>query len=136
METNTGNDEGSGSSDATAGEAGDTGIKDILVGAAEDAIHNEASNEADGPSADEVQPVAALTEGAEALAICEVLTGMQSDDVGGMSVYLTVETVGSNTVIRIDADGAGQGMAVPLATLANVTDVTLEQLLNTNQIIT
>ena len=53
-----------------------------------------------------------------------------------LGAWLTVETSGGNTVISIDAGGAGEAAAVPVVTLEGVTGVTLQQLLNHNPDVT
>lgn len=74
-------------------------------------------------------------EGGDKLVLSDVLPGVDVTDPN-LGAYLKIETLGGNTVISIDADGAGPGAAVPVVTLHGVTDVTLQDLLNTNPIIT
>jgi hypothetical protein len=77
--------------------------------------------------------------GGDVLNVHDVLagTGVQgSTDAGALGVFLKVETVGSNTVISVDADGGGGGAALQVVTLEGVSGMTLQQLLNNNQIVT
>lgn len=68
----------------------------------------------------------------EALDIRDVLSGIPLDsaDAGVLGAYISFQTVGNNTVIVVDTDGPGPAAPIPIATLANVTGVTLQQLLN------
>lgn len=69
---------------------------------------------------------------AEALNIQDVLTGIAQEGAGAgtAGAYLTFETVGNNTVISVDPDGAGPGAPIQVVTLTNITGVTLQDLLN------
>jgi VCBS repeat-containing protein len=83
--------------------------------------------------------VAPVASGGDVLNLHDVLpVGVQgSTNAGDLGAYLTVQTIGSNTVISIDADGAGtDSLPVALVTLQNVTNVSLQDLLTNNQIIT
>lgn len=68
----------------------------------------------------------------EALDIRDVLSGIPLDDAdaGFLGAYITFQTVGNSTVVVVDTDGPGPAAPIPIATLANVTGVTLQQLLN------
>lgn len=79
--------------------------------------------------------VAAVVDGGDKLDLGDVLLGVDVTDPN-LGAYLTVETVGSNTVISLDADGAGGGAAVAVVTLEGISGMTLQQLLTNNQIIT
>jgi hypothetical protein len=68
------------------------------------------------------------------LAVEDVLPGTNVDDPN-LGACLTFERIGNDTVISIDASGAGAAGAVPIVTLQGITDLTLQQLLN-DQIIT
>jgi VCBS repeat-containing protein len=80
-----------------------------------------------------------LGSGGDVLNVHDVLqgTGVQGNtDATTLGAFLKVETVGSNTVISVDADGAGSGGAVAVVTLEGVSGVTLQQLLQNHQIVT
>ena len=75
-----------------------------------------------------------VTDG-DKLTLADVLPTKEVDDPT-LGAYLTVETIGSNTVISVDADAMGGAEPVQVITLEGVTDMTLAQLLNNNPIIT
>ena len=111
-------------------------VKDILVGSPEgDAIL--AGAERDGFNGD-----AAIADGAadtpqqqtEALGLQDVLPGVDVSD-SSLGAYLKIETVDGNTVISVEADGS-ETVTVPVMTLQDITGVTLQDLLNSSQIIT
>lgn len=68
----------------------------------------------------------------EALDIRDVLSGIPLDgtDAALLGACISFQTVGNSTVIVVDTDGPGPAAPIPIATLANVTGVTLQQLLN------
>jgi len=66
----------------------------------------------------------------------DVLPGAADVTDPGLGAWLTFETSGGNTVISIDAGGAGEAGAVPVVTLEGVTGLTLQQLLNYNPDVT
>jgi Ca2+-binding RTX toxin-like protein len=79
--------------------------------------------------------VAALGAGGDVLDISDLLTGAGITPAtfdGNPASYLVV-TAGANTTIAFDADGAGAGAAVQIATLQNV-NTTLNTLLANGQI--
>jgi Ca2+-binding RTX toxin-like protein len=79
--------------------------------------------------------VAALGSGGDVLDISDLLTGAGITPTtfdGNPASYLVV-TAGANTTIAFDADGAGVGAAVQIATLQNV-NTTLNTLLANGQI--
>ena len=71
----------------------------------------------------------------DALSIQDVLQGITPEgaDPGALGAYLTFETVGNSTVVKVDFDGPGPGAPVQLVTLSNITGVTLQDLLNNVQ---
>jgi hypothetical protein len=73
---------------------------------------------------------AATSAQADVLKINDVLSGLPSEGADMAGAYLIFQTIGGNTVISIDADGAGPAAPVAVLTLANVAGVTLQQLLN------
>ncbi|MBI2754434.1 MAG: type I secretion C-terminal target domain-containing protein [Betaproteobacteria bacterium] len=79
--------------------------------------------------------IVANVDGGEKLGLGDVLLGVDVTDPN-LGAYLKVEPVGSNTVISVDVDGTGLGAAVPIATLEGVAGITLQQLLNSSQVIT
>ncbi|MGH7893676.1 MAG: type I secretion C-terminal target domain-containing protein [Candidatus Binatia bacterium] len=68
----------------------------------------------------------------EALKVQEVLSGVQSEGAGAdvLLAHLSFDTVGGDTVVRVDLDGVGPSAPVAIATLEGITGVTLQQLLN------
>ena len=75
---------------------------------------------------------ASSRSGDEVLRMEDVLSGIvpEGADGGMLGAHLVFQTVGSNTVICIDTDGAGPAEPVAILTLANVAGKTLQQLLN------
>lgn len=119
---------GDGGHDVLTGDAGN----DILVGGPGSDVFKFADLSADTVKDFTVAPAAA---GGDVLDLSEVLPGVSVTDPN-FGAYVDVHTVGSNTVISIDADGAGSGAGVPVATLEGIAGVTLQQLLQNNQIVT
>ena len=70
--------------------------------------------------------VPVMQQDAESLAVEDVLRGDATDP--GLGAYLTLESIGDDTVVNIDSD-ASSG-PVQLVTLHGVADVTLQQLLS------
>ena len=66
----------------------------------------------------------------DALHLNDVLSGIPLEGADVAGAYIMFETIGSSTVISVDADGAGPAQAVAVMTLANVTGKTLQDLLN------
>lgn len=68
----------------------------------------------------------------EVLNIQDVLSGIAPDaaDATTLVACILFETVGNDTVVSVDIDGAGPAAPVPIMTLANVTGLTLQALLN------
>jgi Ca2+-binding RTX toxin-like protein len=120
---------------------GDAGNDTLTGGAGSDTLAGGLGSDMfvfnDSASADVVKDFTFGT-GGDVLNVHDVLPGAAqgSTDAAALGVYLKVETVGSNTVISIDADGTGSGAPVAIVTLEGVAGVTLQQLLNNNQIIT
>jgi hypothetical protein len=77
------------------------------------------------------------TEG-DALNVQDVLSGIvpEGAEAGMLGAYLTFETVGNSTVVRVDTGGAGPEAPLQIVTLEGVTGVTLQQLLNNDHIMT
>lgn len=75
------------------------------------------------------ESVATSVQG-DVLNVNDVLSGIPSEGADTAGAYLTFQTIGGNTVISIDADGAGPAAPVAVLTLANVAGVTLQHLLN------
>jgi len=73
---------------------------------------------------------------ADALNVQDVLSGIvpEGAEAGMLGAYLTFETVGNSTVVRVDAGGAGAEAPLQIVTLEGVTGVTLQQLLNNDHI--
>lgn len=128
--------ESAGTATAPAGDGPPVTTADILVGdsssgeAPAGAVAEGAASTAN-PAA---TPVADAQESA-ALNLGDVFSGVDATDPN-LGAWLTVETSGGNTVISIDAGGAGEAAAVPVVTLEGVTGVTLQQLLNHNPDVT
>ena len=119
---------------APAGESPPVTAVDILV----DSTSSEAAGAATGESAStaaaaDTQPADAQ-EGAT-LNLADVFPGADLTDPN-LGTYLKVETVDGNTVVSLDADGAGEAAPVTVVTLEGITGVTLQQLLNNGQDIT
>lgn len=76
--------------------------------------------------------MAAENKSSEALDIREVLSGLTPEgaDPGALGAYLTFQTIGGDTIISIDTDASGSAAHVNVVTLHNVTNVTLQDLLN------
>ena len=74
----------------------------------------------------------------DALKVQDVLSGIvpEGADAGMLGAYLTFETVGNSTVVRVDTGGAGAEVPLQIVTLEGVTGVTLQQLLNNDHILT
>jgi len=70
----------------------------------------------------------------EVLDIRDVLAAVPFDraDAGSLGACVVFETIGDSTVVSVDADGNGPAVTLPVATLAGVTGVTLQQLLSAN----
>jgi Ca2+-binding RTX toxin-like protein len=120
---------GDGGHDVLAGGAGN----DILTGGLGSDIFKFVDMSADTVKDFTVAPADA---GGDVLDFSSVLPGVDVTDPD-LAAYIGVQTVGSNTVVSIDADGAaGSGAAVAVVTLEGVAGVTLQQLLQNNQIVT
>lgn len=137
MSTESTGSEGSGIAQGSTGEAPNAGpdVNDILVDSVGGAAL-PAGGESGVPGGGEVTTDAAADapqQQAEALGLQDVLPGVDVSDPN-LGAYLTFETSGGDTVISVDADGGGAGAAVPVVTLQNVTNVTLADLLNNNNI--
>ena len=76
--------------------------------------------------------MATENNGSEALDIREVLSEIMPEgaDPGALGASLTFRTVGGDTVISIDTDAPGPAVHVNVVTLHNLTNVTLQDLLN------
>ena len=125
--------EASGTAAAPAGDGPPVTAADILV----DSTSGEAAGAATGESASTA--AAAETPPADAqdatLNLADVFPGADLTDPN-LGAYLKVETVDGNTVVSLDADGAGEAAPVTVVTLEGITGVTLQQLLNNGQDIT
>ena len=66
----------------------------------------------------------------DVLELTDVLSGIPIDGADTAGAYITFQTIGSSTVISVDADGPGPSHPVAVLTLANVTGKTLQDLLN------
>lgn len=91
----------------------------------------------DKADADNVKDSAPRAEG-DALNVQDVLSGIvpEGADAGMLGAYLIFETVGNSTVVRVDTGGAGAEAPLQIVTLEGVTGVTLQQLLNSDHIMT
>jgi VCBS repeat-containing protein len=80
--------------------------------------------------------VAAPASGGDVLDLHDVLpvAAQGHTDLATLQTYVSVQTVGSNTVVNVDADGAGGNAPVTVVTLQGITGVTLQQLLNNNEV--
>ena len=89
----------------------------------------------DKADADTVKDSTPRAEG-DALNVQDVLSGIvpEGADAGMLGAYLTFETVGNSTVVRVDTGGAGAEAPLRIVTLEGVTGVTLQQLLNNDHI--
>ena len=89
----------------------------------------------DKTDADTVKDSTPRAEG-DALNVQDVLSGIvpEGADAGTLGAYLTFETVGNSTVVRVDTGGAGAEAPLQIVTLEGVTGVTLQQLLNNDHI--
>lgn len=113
----------------SAEAAGGEGSGSILVDAVA-AASQDVSAEAAAP-----ETIVVATMSDETLALQDVLRGLPGDtNADDLGAYLSFESVGTSTVISIDADGAGPAAQIAIATLDNVTGVTLQQLLSSNEI--
>ena len=95
-----------------------------------------AANNADTVTDFTVAPVAS---GGDVLNLHDVLpvAAQGQTTAGALGAYLSVAADGlGNTVVKIDSDGAGANPSVTVVTLQGVTGVTLQDLLNNNQIVT
>ena len=123
-----------GTATAPAGDGPPVTTADILVG---DASTGEvpAGAIAEGDGAAAASAAAADAQESTALNLGDVFSGVDAADPN-LGAWLTVETSGGNTVISIDAGGAGEAAAVAVVTLEGVTELTLQQLLNHNPDVT
>ena len=128
--------ESSGTTSNPASEGSPVTETDILVaGSSSDELLAVGVKEGElpllpGPSVEASIPVAS---GGDKLDLADVLPGHASDP--NLGAFLTVETVGGDTVISIDADDAGSAAPVQVVTLEGITGVTLQELLINSQMI-
>ena len=66
----------------------------------------------------------------EVLKLDDVLSGIPLDSADTAGAYIIFQTIGGSTVISVDAGGPGPAQPVAVITLANVTGMTLQDLLN------
>ncbi|MBI4204755.1 MAG: type I secretion C-terminal target domain-containing protein [Betaproteobacteria bacterium] len=68
----------------------------------------------------------------DVLNIRDVLSGIAPEgaDAATLGACIIFETVGNDTVVSVDIDGAGPAAPLPILTLANVTGKTLQDLLS------
>jgi Ca2+-binding RTX toxin-like protein len=118
---------------------GGTGNDILTGGAGSDTFQFTGTLTADNADTITDFNVAPVASGGDVLNLHDVLQGtlaQNSADPGTLGAHINVQTVGSNTVISIDADGGGSAAPVQVVTLEGVSGVTLAQLLQNNQIIT
>lgn len=74
----------------------------------------------------------------DALKLQDVLTGIAPEgaDAGMLGAYLSFETVGNSTVVRVETGGAGAQAPLQIVTLEGVTGVTLQQILGNDPVVT
>ena len=141
MATETTGSGSSGTSEAPAQEAADTGtsVKDILVENAGSALMlSGAAGDVPGDApAEDAGTAAPSGQQPDALAVQDVLPPAAGEgaDLDTLGAYLSFETIGGDTVVTLDAGGTGGAAAVTLLTLEGITGVTLRQLLNAGDII-
>lgn len=82
-----------------------------------------------GASVEDSIPVA--SDGGK-LELVDVLASDGTDP--NLGAFLTVDTIGGNTVISIGAEGSAYGASVQVVTLEGVTGMTLQDLLTSSQI--
>lgn len=87
--------------------------------------------------ADSVKDSTPGTQG-DALNAQDVLSGIAPEgaDAGMLGAYLTFETVGNSTVVRVETGGAGAEAPLQIVTLEGVTGVTLQQILGNDPVVT
>ena len=106
-----------------------SGVASILVGMSDAAAGDTAAQES-------AAAVNAVRQEAETLALRDLLQGAQSEqETDTLGACLSFESVGNSTVISVESDGSGPTGSIPIATIDNVIGVTLQQLLNNEQII-
>ncbi|MGQ0750832.1 MAG: type I secretion C-terminal target domain-containing protein, partial [Betaproteobacteria bacterium] len=140
-----------GSADQTMG--GTTG-DDILVGgvgndmlvggAGADVLTGGAGSDtfaflgSDGVESDTITDFAVgdASAGGDVLDISDLLTDSgYAGDAATLQNFVSVVESGGNTLVSVDADGAGPATAQQIVTLQGVTNTTLQDLLNNNQIV-
>lgn len=103
---------------------------DILVEQVDSQV--DSALEATAAVADSAPDEAAISEQTATLSVEDVLQS-GSPDAG---IGLTFETVGVDTVVRIDTQVAGTEIVVSVVTVEGVAGLTLQQLLESNQVLT
>lgn len=126
--------ESPGTETAVAGEGLPVTPADILVAnSSSGELPAGAGPEGAAPTTDPTLTPMADAQETTTLNLGDVFAGVDATDPN-LGAWLTVETSGGNTVISIDAGGAG--VVASVVTLEGVTGVTLQQLLNQNPDIT
>ncbi len=137
--------------EANAGTSGadvltGAGANDVLIGGGgHDVLTGGAGSDTfkftgtlDANSSDTVTDfnVAPVFSGGDVLDLHDVLPAAAQGQTteGALGAYISVQTVGSDTVVSVDSDGAGGAVAVQVVTLQGITGVTLADLLSNSQI--
>lgn len=73
-----------------------------------------------------------LSQAGDILRVQDVLSGIvpEGADAAALGACIVFETVGNDTVVSVDIDGAGPAAPLPIMTLANVAGKTLQDLLS------
>ncbi|MBI2752540.1 MAG: type I secretion C-terminal target domain-containing protein, partial [Betaproteobacteria bacterium] len=120
---------GGGGNDAFAGGQGSDAM---TGGAGSDTFKFLAS---DGASADTITDFTVAASGGDVLDVSDLLVGSGAT-ADTIADFVSVTESGGNTVVSVDADGAGAAPAQQIVTLQGVTNMTLQQLLDNHQIVT
>ena len=116
----------------------------ITGGAGADALTGGAGSDtfkflgSDGTESDTITDftVADANAGGDVLDLSDLLTDSgYSGDAATLQNFVAVTESSGNTIVSVDADGAGSAAAQTVVTLQGVTNVTLQDLLNNQQIV-